>query len=184
MQILKINSDVKCFKGPVLYVYFLCVCASKHLRRLRIYVCLYVFFCVFLYKAMTFLYSSSFPLFQLRVLFSVFWFVGIVKLLYQMCVSRFKFVYPCRSTQLYKLMALRHGLAKLTALLLIFCPTILSPWLVTFIRLDCFLRKLGRAYDGQFSFHGGTFCWRPLVLGISMDLADRKHCPMCFKWRS
>ena len=96
-----------------------------------------------------------------------------------MCVSRFKFVYPCRSTQLYKLMVLRHGLAKLTALLLIFCPTILSPWLVTFIRLDCFLRKLGRAYDGQFSFHGGTFCWRPLVLGISMDLADRKHCPMC-----
>ena len=53
-----------------------------------------------------------------------------------------------------------------------------------FIRLDCFLRKLERAYDGQFSFHGGTFCWRPIVLGISMDLVDRKHCPMCFKWRS
>ena len=166
-------------------LFSVCVCVqvSTFEGSVSMYVCMCFFVCFFI-RLWLFCIPVLFPLFQLRVLFSIFCFVGIVKLLYQMCVSCFKFVYPCRSIQLYKLMVLRHGLAKLTALLLIFCPTILSPWLVTFIRLDCFLRKLGRAYDGQFSFHGGTFCWRPLVLGISMDLADRKHCPMCFKWRS
>lgn len=60
VQILKINSDVKCFKDPILYVYFLCVCVqvSTFEGSVFMYICM-VFF-VFLYKAMTILYSSSF----------------------------------------------------------------------------------------------------------------------------
>ena len=70
VQILKINSNAKCFKGPVLYVYFLYICVqvSSFEGSVFMYVCMY-FLCVFLYKAMSFLYSSSFPLIQLRVLF-------------------------------------------------------------------------------------------------------------------
>ena len=108
-------------------IFSVCVQVSTFEGSVSMYVCMCFFLCFFI-RLWLFCIPVPFPLFQLRVLFSVFWFVGIVKLLYQMCVSCFKFVYPCRSTQLYKLMVLRHGLAKLTALLLIFCPTILSSW--------------------------------------------------------